>query len=182
MDLHEHEIVAENYDLYIGKQRSETARAQFVAFHRELADEYGQQGVLDIACGTGNIAIPLAMVGHEVWGFDLSDAMIRKLQRKMDELNEEIRRNIHPSVQDMIDFSYDRQFSLAMIPASGFVHLRTPDEQRKALINIHSHLVSGRILTFNTFDPDLKRIADHSGGKREERMSTEFLSTNGNQV
>lgn len=182
MDLHDYEIVAENYDRYTPTLASAAVYAQFIEYHVALSDKHGQGGVLDIACGTGNVAIPLARAGHDVWAFDASNAMMKRLRSKMDDLDDKTRSRIHISVQDMIDFSFDRQFSLAMIPGSGFMHLITPDDQRKALVNIHSHLEAGGMLTFNTFDPSLKRIVMYSGGEHSVRKRTEFQSENGNRM
>ncbi len=41
-----------------------------------------KKNILDIACGTGVLANKLAADGHNVWGFDLSDDMIRVAKRK----------------------------------------------------------------------------------------------------
>ncbi|HXG24606.1 MAG TPA: class I SAM-dependent methyltransferase, partial [Chthonomonadales bacterium] len=38
--------------------------------------------VLDLACGTGNVAEVLAMLGYEVVGVDISEPMIAEARRK----------------------------------------------------------------------------------------------------
>ena len=64
MDLHDYEDVAENYDLYLDAMyRSEDSHAGFREFYLDFAREYGQGGVIDIACGTGAVAV--AIVGVE---------------------------------------------------------------------------------------------------------------------
>ena len=182
MDLHDHEVVAENYDRYTQPLGSEESQTQFVDFHLQLANDYGQNGILDIACGTGNIAIPLAQSGHAVHAFDVSEAMIRRFRIKIGTFDEAVRSRIEISVQNMIDFSFERRFSLAMIPASGFMHVTTPEDQRQALENIHDHLMSGGVLTFNTFDPSIRRIAAYSEDERNIQKRTEFLSGNGRRM
>ena len=126
MDLHDFQIVAENYDYYARTLVTEQAHAQKIDFHLELAGEYGGSGI--------------------------------------------------------VDFTYDRTFSLAMIPASGFMHLTTPEDQRKALSNINRHLEIGGVLTLNTFDPHMGRIAENLDEATEYRKRTEFDAPNGNRI
>jgi 2-polyprenyl-3-methyl-5-hydroxy-6-metoxy-1,4-benzoquinol methylase len=174
MDLHDYEIVAEYYDSYTKTLLSESQLTNFIGFHLELAEKYGGGGILDIACGTGNISIPLIQAGYTVHAFDISDAMINRFQSKIEKLDPIMQQRANISVQNMIDFTYNRPFSLAMIPASGFMHLTTPQDQKKTLLNINKHLIKGGILTFNTFDPDVQRIANNSNVAKTYRKRTEF--------
>ena len=41
--------------------------------------------ILEVACGTGRLAIPLARAGHNVVGFDVDDAMLARIPLKMEE-------------------------------------------------------------------------------------------------
>ena len=49
-----------------------------------LAGVHPDDVLLDLACGTGRIAIPLAQAGIEVTGIDLSREMLAKAQEKAD--------------------------------------------------------------------------------------------------
>jgi len=182
MDLHDFDIVAEHYDFYVKKLLSENWRKHSVAFHLELAGKYGNNGILDIACGTGNIALPLVETGHTVFAFDISDAMVSRFRTKVEKLDPSLKSRVDISVRNMINFSYQRSFSLAMIPASGFMHLTTPADQRKALFNINKHLIKGGILTLNTFDPNLNLIVDNVKGAKSFRKRTEFETGDGRRI
>ncbi len=57
------------YDLVIRPGPCET-------YYRELARRVGGP-VLELACGTGRLTIPIAADGHEVVGLDASPAMLR---------------------------------------------------------------------------------------------------------
>ncbi len=46
-----------------------------VVFYSKMADKYGSP-ILELACGTGRITIPIAEKGHEIVGIDISEAMI----------------------------------------------------------------------------------------------------------
>ena len=150
MDLHNYKDVAENYDRYLDVMYSEQdAYEGFQNFYLELAKEYGQGGVIDIACGTGAVLLHLAEAGIDVDGTDLSEAMCEVAQEKAK--NRGLKLNIFPA--NMTDFRSDRRYSLAVIARSGFMHLLTPEDQRAALMNIRRHLTDGGILTLNTFAP-----------------------------
>src|SRR5215218_8149650 len=51
------------------------------AFYRDLARKTGGP-ILELACGTGRLTIPLARDGHEVVGLDASRTMLRAARAK----------------------------------------------------------------------------------------------------
>ena len=53
------------------------------AFYRDLARQTGGP-ILELACGTGRLTLPLARDGHEVVGLDASPAMLQATQDKAD--------------------------------------------------------------------------------------------------
>ncbi len=150
MDLHDYKDVAENYDLYLNVMFSENENLKgFQNFYIELAKEYGSGGTIDIACGTGAVLLPLAEAGIDIDGTDLSEAMCDVARNKAE--SKGLKLNIFPA--NMIEFKSARKYSLAIIARSGFLHLTTPELQRKALLNIRDNLKDGGILTLNTFAP-----------------------------
>ena len=86
MDLHDYEDVAENYDLYLDAMyKSEDNHSGFQEFYLDFAreyGEYGENGVIDIACGTGAVLLYLAEHGIMADGTDLSEAMCRVADKK----------------------------------------------------------------------------------------------------
>lgn len=150
MDLHDYKDVAENYDLYLDVMfANNNLVGGFVDFYRSLAEEYGAGGVIDIACGTGAVLLPLAEAGFDIDGTDLSEAMCNVAKSKAESMG--LNLNIFPA--DMTDFRSNRKYSLAIIARSGFMHLPTPELQRAALLNIRENLEDGGVLTLNTFAP-----------------------------
>ena len=149
-DLHDFDDVAENYDLYLEEMYSKSDPfAGFLDFYLGFAREYGKDGVIDIACGTGAVLLYLAENGVTADGTDLSEAMCRVAARKAKERGYDL--NIFPA--NMTDFDSGRKYSCAIIARSGFMHLTTPELQRAALLNIRENITDGGMLTFNTFDP-----------------------------
>ncbi|MCL2509262.1 MAG: class I SAM-dependent methyltransferase [Oscillospiraceae bacterium] len=151
MDLHDYIDVAQNYDNYLSVMYGGVDKA-LLDFYSELAAGYGQGGVIDIACGTGAVLLHLAQRGFDVDGTDLSEAMVDVSRKKAAGLGLSL--NIFAG--NMTDFTSARKYSLAIIARSGFMHLTTPGEQRKALLNIREHLLPGGILTLNTFAPNIE--------------------------
>jgi SAM-dependent methyltransferase len=113
--------------------------------------------VLEVACGTGMILLPLLRQGMDIYGFDLSSQMLDKLFEKahMDNIPD-IEQRI--SQQNMINFSYDFKFDAIFIPARSFLHLATQEDQIACLRNIHHHLQENGVLMLNFFTPDLQFI------------------------
>lgn len=76
--------------------------------------------VLDLACGTGTYAIPLAMVAGEVYGIDLSQEMIDLAKTKCH------KENLHFFVHDMTRFNEvlpENKFDLIYCIGNSMVHL-----------------------------------------------------------
>ena len=113
--------------------------------------------ILEAACGTGMVLLPLLAQGLDMYGFDVSQEMLDVLLSKPSAMQiEDIRDRI--SRQNLVDFSYNCQFNAAIIPARSFLHLSTQDDQIACLRNVHKHLVrSGRLL-LNFFTPDLRHL------------------------
>lgn len=128
--------------------------------------------VLELACGTGRVTIPIAQAGVEVVGLDSSPEMLAVAQRKVVQLSPEVKEKIRLLEGDMRDFSLDERFGLIMIPFRSFLLLTTVEDQKQTLRNIHRHLRPGGRLALNIFVPDLGIIAAHSSplGEPLKRM------------
>ena len=177
MDLHDYRDVARNYDRYLDVMYSEhDAYEGFLDFYLELAKEYGGGGVIDIACGTGAVLLHLAENGLEIDGTDLSEAMCEVAREKAK--NKGLHLHIFPA--NMTDFCAGRKYSLAIIARSGFMHLTSPEEQRKALLNIRDHLTGGGILTLNTFAPHpFHQAAQMNTKENEYSFRLEYVNEDG---
>ncbi len=152
MDLHDFPDVAQNYDNYVSAMMTPDhpcGDRATIDFHLELARTHGSRGVLDIGCGTGLTAIPLAEQGFAVTAIDISPPMIDTLNLKAAAKNLSVR-SICASMED---FDAVKENSLAFIARTGFLHLLTFEAQRRSLANIRRHLAPGGIFSFNTFYP-----------------------------
>lgn len=98
--------------------------------------------VLEIGCGTGRIAIPIAMCGINVTGLDNSVPMLDVCREKAKAVR--VKRNRLSLVEaDMRGFELEAAFPLAIMAYRTFMHCLTPEDQRACLACIYNHLEPG---------------------------------------
>lgn len=119
-------------------------------FYRDAARRAGGP-VLELACGTGRISIPLAEDGHDVWALDLSSPMLAELARKAAALSPDVRNRLHVVQGSMDGFSIPRQFDLIIIPFRGFQALCTSEAASACLKAVRHHLSSDGVFIVDVF-------------------------------
>ena len=95
-------LFVEAYDAFYSSAPPQIAGD--VAFYQGLAHQTGG-GVLEVACGTGRIALALATVGLDVTGVDRSDGMLTTARRKVAGLPASVRDRLTLVDQDMSELS-----------------------------------------------------------------------------
>lgn len=134
-----------------------------IPFYLEYARLKGSP-ILEIACGTGRVFVPLAKAGYEVWGIDSSSAMLARAQQNISVLPKEVKEKIHLAQADMRDFQLNMQFPLVLVPFRSFLILLTVDDQFRTLGNIRKHMRDDGVLVVDIFAP---RYDILSQGKRQ---------------
>lgn len=132
-------------------------RTADVRFYVESAQATGGT-VLELGCGTGRIAIPIARARVDVVGLDSSPGMLREARRNLKEAGP-LPGTIAFRRGDMRRFRLPQAFTLAIIPFNSFLHLLSVADQRHALECIRHHLAPGGLLALDIFVPDLHRLA-----------------------
>jgi SAM-dependent methyltransferase len=122
-----------------------------VAFLAGLVPGGGR--ALELAIGTGRIALPLASAGIEVHGVDISPAMVAELRAKPGG------GDIPVTMGDMADVPLDGSFDLVYLVFNTFFVLSGRDQQR-CFENVAAHLTPGGSFVVETFVPDLDRFVD----------------------
>lgn len=103
---------------------------------------------LEMAIGTGRVAVPLAAAGVDVAGIELSRPMIERLREKAtaDEI---------PVVEgDMRTARVDGDFSLVLLVFNGISNVLTQDDQIEVFRNAARHLVPGGRFAIELWVPD----------------------------
>ena len=117
-----------------------------------LARMAGPGHALELAIGTGRVAIPLAARGVPVTGIELSQPMVDRLRRKVSA--EEI-----PVVTgDMATTTVPGRFSLVYVVWNSIGNLRTQDEQVACFQNAADHLAPGGRFVVELWVPPLRRL------------------------
>lgn len=133
-----------------------------IAFYRQMAAEVQSKDgtVLEIACGTGRVAIRLAQSGVNVVGLDLSQRMLAVAQQKSAGMQ-----NIRWVHGDMRSFDLGETFEQVIIPGHAFQNLVTPQDQVACLECIRRHLVPGGLLIMHVDHDDVRWLGDLRGSK-----------------
>jgi 2-polyprenyl-3-methyl-5-hydroxy-6-metoxy-1,4-benzoquinol methylase len=118
---------------------------------------------LDIGCGTGRIALPMAMSGLDVTGLDNSKEMLDICRGKQAALGDEVRGSFRLVQADMRTFALDEQFDFIAMPYRTFMHCLTPDDQRACLDRVRQHLAPNGTFILNLWEARPGAIAPHLG-------------------
>ncbi len=130
--------------LYDGEYRLFTADVDL--YLTRLATARVRGPVLELACGSGRVAVPLAAAGYRVTGLDLSPVMLGRARRRRRSLPPETALRLRFSRQDMRDFHFPRRFGAALIPFSGLALLPEPSDRAACLMRLAHHLEPGALL------------------------------------
>ena len=84
-------------------------------YYLDLAKRVGGP-VLEIACGTGRVLLPIARAGIQIWGVDNSSPMLQVLKANLEKEPTEVRRRVTIREGDMRTFRLGREFALVTIP------------------------------------------------------------------
>jgi ubiquinone/menaquinone biosynthesis C-methylase UbiE len=143
----------ELYDLYVADWPGE------MDFYHAMAAQAhaGGEMVLEVACGTGRVAIRLAEAGGRVTGLDHSPAMLEVARSKSAGMT-----NLRWVEADMRDFDLDAQFGLVIIPGHAFQNIHTADDQVACLTCIRRHLTPDGTLIVHLDHQDLDWLGEIS--------------------
>ena len=128
-----------NYDI---EDNSDTG----IAFYAALAQETGGP-VLEIACGTGRVSIPIARLGFAVTGLDIVPGMLAQARRKSAGL---------PTCWvegDARTFDLGERFRLIFLTGNAFQAFLTRADQEALLERVRAHLHDDGLLAFETRNP-----------------------------
>jgi SAM-dependent methyltransferase len=143
------ESVAASYDAGRGVEydRAEIARTVDV-----LADLAAQGAALELAVGTGRIALPLAARGVPVDGIDVSRAMTRRLTDKPGA------GAIRVTVGDMTSMRLEREYALVYLVFNTINNLTSQEAQVACFVNAAAHLAPGGRFVVEVGVPALRRL------------------------
>ena len=128
----------------------------------------GEGEILEVACGTGRVLLPLARSGHRITGLDLSAQMLERCRAKLAAEPDEVRGRVTLVQGDMTSFDLGRRFALVTLPFRGFQHLTSVGQQMSCLSRCHAHMTRGGRLVLDLFNPDPSLLYEHGESDGEE--------------
>jgi SAM-dependent methyltransferase len=149
-----------------------------VEFYLDFARQCGSP-ILELACGTGRLIIPLAEAGFEVYGVDLSENMLAVCRDKVED--KRLGHRVQLTHADMASFDLPRKdFALTFIPFRSFMHLFTQEDQLSCLQRVYEHLRPGGYFIVDVYAPNYRVLAQEPNGPLV--VMREFDLPNGHHV
>lgn len=100
--------------------------------------------VLELACGSGELAIMLAKKGYDVFATDLSSSMIEVAEKKVH------LPNLKFDVMDMTNFQINEKYDAIICFCDSFNYLNNYNEVSLMIKNVYNHLNENGVFIFDT--------------------------------
>ena len=117
--------------------------------------------LLELACGSGRLLLPLARAGYEVTGVDASPAMLELARVALEA--EGLTARCALVQQDMRALQLDKKFHLAFIALGSFGHVVTRGAQQQALGAIRAHLTASGTFILDISNEDARYMESMGG-------------------
>ena len=121
--------------------------------------------VLELACGTGRLTIPIAQVGVEIVGLDPSPSMLAHARTKAKAAGV----GVEFVEGDCRSFELGRRFALIFMAFNWMQHLHDYASLSTLFANVRKHLAEGGRFIFDVFNPKIDILARASEERRLER-------------
>jgi len=120
--------------------------------------------ILELAVGTGRLAVPLALAGHAVTGVDRDPAMLERARAAVERAGSGAGRLVLVEA-DLVGLRLPDAgaFRLGFIALNSFLLLATRDAQREALRTLARHLAPGGLAVVDVWLPDADDLARLDG-------------------
>jgi len=117
--------------------------------------------MLELACGSGRLLLPLAGEGHSLTGVDSSAAMLDLARQALTQAGLSTRCRLVQ--QDMCQLDLPEKFRLAAIALGSFGHIIARTRQQQALTAIRRHLSPGATFILDLSNNDARYMEHLSG-------------------
>lgn len=152
--MSDYDLIAPFYDI---------EHAQFdedLDMYRNFA-ELCRGKILELACGSGRLLLPLASEGYTLTGVDTSAAMLELARQGLNKAGNAERCQLVQ--QDICSFQLAERFRLAIIALGSFGHILTRQRQQQALAAIRQHLSVGAMFVLDISNEDARYMEQLSG-------------------
>jgi SAM-dependent methyltransferase len=129
-----------------------------VSYYLDLARQ-APGDVLELACGTGQLTVPIASAGLPTVGLDLSAPMLATARQRA----ATAKVSIEYVLRDMRNFELGRKFALIFIARNSLLHLHSTEDLLAAFAGVRRHMAPGGMFAFDVFNPNVRLLARPSG-------------------
>lgn len=133
--------------------------------------------ILELAAGSGRVALPLAQSGYEVTAVDIDPAMLDRLGLRIAQAvveKPDLRGRVHSVRADLIGLELpdNPKFGLAILALNSILLLDSRTKQQAALETMARHLAPGGVAVVDVWLPSARELACYDG-----RLSLEYVRT-----
>ena len=143
-------------------------------------DYYAPRRVLELACGTGRLALPLAAAGvaanpgFRMVGLDHSPALLARAAEKLAAAPD-----LPPGSVTLIEgameaFDLGEQFDLIILGFNAFAYLHTMEEQLDCLAAVRRHLAPGGHFALDLLVPQLPFLAEALASDPPQHLELDY--------
>jgi len=163
------DAIARLYDLDLREDPGD------VELHLALARRTGGP-VVELAAGSGRIAVPLAAAGHHVVGVDLDRAMLDRARVRIADAGGDVGARVRLIEADLVDcdrndaVATDGPYELAILGLNSILLLPTVSRQRAAVATMARLLAPGGLAVVDAWQPSPADLVAFDG-----RTSLEWL-------
>ncbi|MEX1294651.1 MAG: class I SAM-dependent methyltransferase [Candidatus Limnocylindrales bacterium] len=143
-----------------------------VHYDAELYQQLALEGggpVLELGAGSGRIAVPLALAGHQVLGIDTDEAMLERGQRYWEDVRGEIEpTRLRLERGDFLDLRTDARFGLVLMAVNTFLVAEDDQARLSILTRMRQSLRPGGIAAVEVGTPDARELERFDGRQQHE--------------
>ncbi|HEV8516094.1 MAG TPA: methyltransferase domain-containing protein [Candidatus Limnocylindrales bacterium] len=150
------EALARYYDLDLHDDPGD------VELYRALAARTGGP-ILELGVGSGRVAVPLALDGHEVVGVDHDPAALARARARWSAAGAEAKGRLELLEADLTELGLGSRFGLAILALNSLLLLAEPGRQRAGLAALARHLGPSGLAVVDIWLPGPDDLAVYDG-------------------
>ncbi len=152
--MNEYDLIAPFYDI------EHAHFSEDLDIYTNFAELSGGK-ILELACGSGRVLLPLAQAGYELTGVDSSARMLELARETLEEAGVAARCTLVQ--QDIVELKLEHKFRMAFIALGSFAHITTRKAQQQVLSAVRAHLSIGATFVVDISNSDARYMEELSG-------------------
>ena len=123
-----------------------------IPYYERVAED-AEGPILELACGTGRLSIPMAGRGVHVTGIDASPSMIAQAERKRADLPVLVQNRLRFVEGDLRTARLGQKFRAVVLGFNTLMHMVSDDDLQAALATVWDHLSDQGLFHFDLHTP-----------------------------